>query len=73
MLPGGSVMLTCVCDRSSGGMKPVGSKPTSTNEPIVNAIAAIVTLMRRFSAHCAQRMYIAIQAGSPCGSCGCSV
>ena len=66
VLPGGSVTVTWVCDRSSGGMKPVGSSPTSTNDAAVNAITASVTFTRCFSAHAAQRMYTASQPGSLC-------
>ena len=33
MAPGGSVNVTWVCDRSSGGMKPVGNSGTNRNEP----------------------------------------
>jgi hypothetical protein len=56
VLPGGSVTVTCVCDRSSGGMKPVGSRPTRKNDAAVKSTTASVTLTRCFRAHCAQRM-----------------
>ena len=47
--PGGSSMLTCVCDRSSGGMKPVDSRPISPSEPKKNTmvISVVSTRWRR--------------------------
>ncbi len=56
VLPGGSEIDTCVCDRSSGGMKPVGSSGTSINEPTRNTAAASVVRMRCFRHQRAQPM-----------------
>ena len=53
--PGGSERYTCVCERSSGGMKPAGSSGTSMNEPTQNAAAATSVLMRCFTHQAATR------------------
>jgi hypothetical protein len=37
-------------------MKPLGRKPTRMNDAAVRPTTASVTLMRCFSAYCAQRM-----------------
>ena len=56
LLPGGSDSVTCVCDKSSGGMKPVGSSGTSASEPAMKAPAASVVHRRCFRHHAAQPM-----------------
>jgi hypothetical protein len=64
VLPGGSVTVTCVCDRSSGGMKPVGSSGTSMNEPTKNTSAPSSVHQRWRRHQAAQRPYIFSQLAS---------
>ena len=56
VLPGGNETLTCVCDKSSGGMKPVGKNFTKNSEPPMNNAAAMMVMRRCFKHHAAQRM-----------------
>src|SRR3954465_15875496 len=70
VLPGGRVRYPCVCDRSSGGRKPVGRKGTSENEPKKKTSAAMVVFTRCFRHHAAQPMYIVSQPGSVCSFFG---
>ena len=46
VLPGASSIVTCVCPRSPGGIKVVGSKPTKDTEPTKNRPAPIAVTSR---------------------------
>ena len=66
-LTGGSVSETCVCDRSSGGMKPVGNsgvRPSRAPRKNTAAIADVRTRCLRH--HCAMRMYRRSHRASSC-------
>jgi len=52
VLPGGSSMLTMVCERSAGGTKPVGSSGISITEPTKKAMAASSVTKRWVKPHC---------------------
>ena len=50
VLPGGSSRRTCVCELSSGGMKPLGKSGMSMMEPTKNA-AAPTDVIHRWRMH----------------------
>ena len=64
VLPGGSEIYTCVCDKSSGGRNPVGNNGTNANEPKKNTAAPSIVRMRCRRHHAAHCRYSVSQRGS---------
>ena len=64
VLPGGSDTVTCDCDTSSAGMKPVGSSGASASEPTRKAPAASSVSTRWFRHQRVQRRHTVIQRES---------